>query len=82
MRAIPAGSAMKVRITGSRRPMNTARYPQRERNDRPSRVLGDHENPAAVAFDERTSAVAADFVGDERADVATDGAGGRRPRTA
>ena len=38
-----------------------------------------HQNPASVSLDQRTPAVASDFVGDERAQIASDGAGGGHP---
>ncbi len=45
----------------------------------PVELAVSHEDPASIALDEGTSAVAADFVSDERAEVASDRTGGGRP---
>ena len=45
----------------------------------PVQFAAAHQDPASVALDQRASAVAADFVGDERAQIASDRAGRRRP---
>ena len=51
--------------------MNTARIsPAREEAVGPVEFAAAHQNPAAVALDQRAAAIAADFVSDERSEIA------------
>src|SRR5260370_1954070 len=45
----------------------------------PVKFAATHQDPASVTLDQRAPAIAANFVGDDRAQIATDRAGGFRP---
>ena len=68
---MPAGNAMNVRTTGSRRPSRTVMVPYFSKEVRHAvEVVMAHQDPAAVALDQRTAAFGADPVGDHRAKIA------------
>ena len=80
MRAIPAGKRDKGSDHGQQT-RNEYRHispPQKEAVG-PVEFAVAHKDPASVTLDQRASAVTADFVGDQRAQIASDRAGRGRP---
>ena len=80
MRAIPAGSAIKVRITGSKRPRTPRDIPSAQKTIGPVKFAASHQNPAAIALDQRPPAIASNLVGNQRTQIAADRSRRRQPQ--
>ena len=79
--AMPAGKAMKVRTTGSRRARNTVIDPYFKKEVRGAvQVAPAEQNIAAEALHQRAAAMCPHPIGDGRTQVAADGARRGHPK--
>ncbi len=79
---MPAGSAIKVRITGSSRAdENCDSAKTLEEPLRHLQLMLAQENVRTVSLNQRPAAIIANLIGNHRAKIAADSASGGRPET-